>query len=47
MFNGVEGYGPSLAEVPLDLGGPPREVLKSLPERIEDRKMMCYVEQSC
>ena len=47
MFNGVEDYGPSLAEVPLDLSGPPREGLKSLPERIEERKMMCHVEESC
>ena len=47
MFNGVEDYGPSLAEVPLDLSGPSREVSKSLPERIEERKMMCHVEESC
>jgi hypothetical protein len=47
MFNGVEGYGPSLAEVPLDLSGPPREAPKSLLERIEERKMMCHVEESC
>ena len=47
MFNGVEDYGPSLAEVPLDLSGPPLEVSKSLPERIEERKMMCHVEESC
>jgi hypothetical protein len=47
MFNGVEGYGPSMAEVPLDTRGPPREAPKSLPERIEERKMMCHVEESC
>jgi hypothetical protein len=47
MFNGVESYGPSLAEVPLDLSGPSREVSKSLLERIEERKMMCHVEESC
>ena len=38
MFNVVEDYGPSLAEVPLDLSGPPPGVPKSLPERIEERK---------
>jgi len=45
MFDGVEDYGPSLAEVPLDLSGPGREAPKSLPERIEERKMMCHVEE--
>lgn len=45
MFDGVEDYGPSLVEVPLDLSGPMREAPKSLPERIEERKMMCHVEE--
>jgi len=45
MFNGVQDYGPSLAEVPLDLSGPAQEAPKSLPERIEERKMKCHVEE--
>lgn len=44
MFNSVEGYGPSMVEVGLDLSGPPRKAPKSLIERIEERKLMCHVE---